>query len=389
MAGLLSIGAGANEGLQEYLAQQLKEKLYEEGLARDAEAKRSNLATEDYRNRSLTETAAQRKVAQDSLDWQRGITAQNQLRDDIRTREQLRPIGTSVDPAEMGQATKIGLMPTSLYQEKGGTLDAQTGNPADQGPTLDVTYAGTEAQQLARKNADKQSSGGATNVKAYTLNGKEIAAQETPAGRVMFQGKDVTDDPSLRIYHTPDRTLVQVAGPGGESIYTPRGQATGKQAPLTAATRTMAEGASMLAPHIDELSQQAEQLDKAGLFGPVMSRLRDAAAKAGSVDELAGLLNMQGDQSQDANVGRFLSTLGLVATGAGRVHGGARGGGSPQMLQHFKDLLTSSSTLQMFQGRLDALNSFMSTYSAGPGGASPAGGSDPTDPLGLGIGVKK
>ena len=66
--------------------------------------------------------------------------------------------------------------------------------------------------------------------------------------------------------------------------------------------------------------------------------------------------------------------MGLLATGAARVHGGARGGGSPIMLEHFKKILSDASSLPMFEGRMKGLSSFMTTYAGGPGGG---GGAEP------------
>jgi hypothetical protein len=136
----------------------------------------------------------------------------------------------------------------------------------------------------------------------------------------------------------------------------------------------MMEGAKMLQPHIDDLKDQASSLDQAGMFGPVMSRIRHLSEKAGTLDELNDLIAADPELSKDRRIGRFSTSLGLLATGAGRVHGGARGGGSPQMLLHFKQLLNDSSSLEMFLGRLDAVDDYMGGYATGPSGAGGAGG---------------
>lgn len=157
------------------------------------------------------------------------------------------------------------------------------------------------------------------------------------------------------------------------------GTSTKSPADVTNQTKTMMEGAQMLRPHIEELRQQAIALNKRGLFGPIMSRVRDLAAKVGTTGDANDVAKGFGDfatslntdpylnQSKDAAVGQFLTTLGLMASGAGRVHGNARGGGSIQMINYMKSLLTSDSTLGMFNGRLNGLDSFMKGYAAGPG----------------------
>lgn len=147
---------------------------------------------------------------------------------------------------------------------------------------------------------------------------------------------------------------------------------------LDAQTATIMNGAKMLLPSIPTLRQQAMELNKRGLFGPMMSRVRDYGAKIGTIGDPNQVQSSFEDfdnaikndprinSSGDRLVGDFLANLGLMASGAGRVHGGARGGGSIQMIQYMKSLLSSSSTLEMFQGRLDALERKMKEYAAGP-----------------------
>jgi hypothetical protein len=157
----------------------------------------------------------------------------------------------------------------------------------------------------------------------------------------------------------------------------------------TASTRTMMEGAKMLLPHVDEVDKMAQDLNKRGLFGPVMSRIRDIAAKVGTTgdsgadpDKTNQLYNNFAtalskdpyiNQTNDSVVGQFVTTLGLLASGAGRVHGGARGGGSIQMINYMKSLLSSDSTYDMFKGRLNALSSTLKGYAAGPKASEPSG----------------
>jgi len=158
---------------------------------------------------------------------------------------------------------------------------------------------------------------------------------------------------------------------------------------VTGQTQSMMEGAKMLQPHIPEVVDMATQLDKAGLFGPLMSRVRDVATRLGTVqglgssnldeqqhamDALGQAIASDPELAQDELSGQFAASLGLLMTGAARVHGGSRGGGSPQMLDHFKSLLGSAGTLKLFRGRMNALNSFIGGYAKGPGGAPPSGG---------------
>jgi len=156
----------------------------------------------------------------------------------------------------------------------------------------------------------------------------------------------------------------------------------GKTAPGTKAdqitnqTKTMMEGARMMLPSVPQLRNMAQQLDKAGMFGPVMSRVRELAAKVGTTgspdevaqnfEKLANDLTSDPQLNNDALVGEFTTALGLMASGVGRVHGGARGGGSIQMINYLKNLLSAEGSLSMFNGRLNAVESKLKDYAKGP-----------------------
>ena len=165
---------------------------------------------------------------------------------------------------------------------------------------------------------------------------------------------------------------------GGKNVSTAQKIGTNKDAydSITNQTKTMMEGARMLLPHVGELRQQALALEKNNMFGPVMSRIRNLAAKLGttgtpeqvqaSLDEFARAITNDPQLSNDAMVGQFATSLGLMASGMGRVHGGARGGGSIQMINYLKNLLSADSSLSMFNGRLNSVESYLKGYAAGP-----------------------
>lgn len=235
--------------------------------------------------------------------------------------------------------------------------------------------------------------------------GNSLPATRHPdTGAIMYRGQDVTtrpgsDKPWATVHETPLFTPIQTGDT--YAAFNRRGTTatpvtTGPNspplpAPTTTATRTMKEGAGMMNRIIPTISQDAETLDKIGLFGPVMSRIRDAATKLGTVQMLsspdldqqqAALISFGNAISTDPALaadrlsGKFATELGLLASGAGRVHGGARGGGSIQMIDYLKGLLSASGTLPMFQGRLDALSTYMNDYAQGP----PIAGQTPQTP---------
>ena len=179
----------------------------------------------------------------------------------------------------------------------------------------------------------------------------------------------------------------------GERVLYPDGSPMG--APLSTSTRTMSEGAKAILPHITDLRADADKLDALGLFGPLQSRISAALAKMGTLDfsdspEAISLTQAKltkfgadldkeisqdpmpsspklSNRDVDRLVGRFTANLKLMASGVGRVHGGARGGGSIQMINYMTDLLSANSSIGLFQGRLDGVESYMKTY-ANPGG---------------------
>lgn len=153
-----------------------------------------------------------------------------------------------------------------------------------------------------------------------------------------------------------------------------------KAAKITSQTQSMMEGSQMLLPHVGELRSQAANLEKQGLFGPIMSRIRALAAKVGTTGSPEEVQKGLEDFSQalisdpllnkDVAVGQFATSLGLMASGAGRVHGGSRGGGSIQMINYMKSLLSDASSADMFNGRLNSLESYLKGYAAGPNGGN-------------------
>lgn len=149
-----------------------------------------------------------------------------------------------------------------------------------------------------------------------------------------------------------------------------------KEEQVTNQTKTMMEGSKMLLPHVGELKQQATNLEKLGMFGPVMSRIRNLAAKIGTtgtpeevqsnLEKFSEAISADPQLNNDAAVGQFATSLGLMTSGMGRVHGGARGGGSIQMINYLKSLTQSESSLPMFLGRLSSIESYLKGYAAGP-----------------------
>jgi len=142
----------------------------------------------------------------------------------------------------------------------------------------------------------------------------------------------------------------------------------------TASTRATEEFAGKIYPHFQELRDQAKDLEKRKLFGPVMSRIRGYAEKLGTTGSPESieanfksfqdkvLTDKELKDTNDYVVGQFAGTLALLASGAGRVH--AQGRTGIEMIRYMKQVLSAEGTLPMFLGRLDALDSFIKGYAA-------------------------
>ena len=395
----LATGAGAGDGLETLLGRmRAEEMLRRQGLAQD-ESFRHNKVQEDYQNRALDESSALRRDTMKATARVQAFTEDNRVRDDVREKEKLRVPGSKVSPEDYADVVHTGAVPMSSYQSR-QDLAAETGRPDDQGPTEEpnTIFSGMRSTTAERRPPNSQ-------VKTVTLDGKVVDADYNPGtAKYTYRGQDVTD--RVGHYNAPDRTLVQSVDDKGNPVYLPRPEAAYKPVIPTSSTRTMQEGAKQLGRHINSVAVQAEALEQGGLFGPMMSRIRNVATRLGTMQGLASgdldaqqaALNALGmaigsdpTLASDRLAGKFAASLGLLATGAGRVHGGARGGGSPQMLEHFTHLLSDAGTLPMFLGRLDALKEYMDSYAGGPDSPeapftpvspqtpTPGGGAAPTD----------
>jgi hypothetical protein len=132
-----------------------------------------------------------------------------------------------------------------------------------------------------------------------------------------------------------------------------RGQSLDK---MTAQTRQMGETAKAILPHISTIEQEAQQLNAKGLMGPVGSRWREFVSGTLKANAIA-------TNPADAQlIGKFQADLGLLRSAVARAHGGARGGGSPTMIEHMKTIIQGGGDFPTFQGSLGAVKEWMQTY---------------------------
>lgn len=362
MAAPLAVGAGASEGLDTLLNRILVEK--EVG-----ERSRHDQALEGLQSRGLDQQDDVRKSLAELRDVQmKGLQAtQADAAGRAEARQKL------LDDPNIPETTKIGLRVHAALPEGDKSFPYE----------LITGLKPTAAKSLQNHFADLD----------ITDNGvpkhlKNVPVNYNPEdGSLTFQGKKL-DPTNVHGVTSPsmaaaglqwDPTAGLIINKGTGTASTVKGPEGVIQPQLTASSRTMKEGATALAPHIADIQKQADVLDKEGLFGPVMSRVRDVANRVGTIDEFFDALHSDPNITNDERIGRFASSLSLLASGAARVHYGGRGGSNTEAYNRFKAMLSDSGTPALFKGHIGAVNDFMQGYAnmgnvpgaAGPGAGGP------------------
>jgi|SRR5262245_1881355 len=150
---------------------------------------------------------------------------------------------------------------------------------------------------------------------------------------------------------------------------------------ISESSRLMAEMAKEILPHMPEIQDEAKRLAQLNLLGPIGGRWRDFMAGKIGAGELAG-----GSTEAAELIGKFRTNAGLLKTAVARAHGGARGGGSPTMLEHMNSLFGSDTAdLSTLTGELSAFTDWMQGYSNMlPSSLPDAGTAAPGQPLQVG-----
>ena len=114
----------------------------------------------------------------------------------------------------------------------------------------------------------------------------------------------------------------------------------------TGATKTQGQAAGAVADHIPDFKSAVQRLDAKGELGPVMGRINTYLT--------------QGYGGNDPDIAEFVTTVGLLQSGAVRAHFGARGGS--QILEKFNKYLNTAQTGPALIGSIDAMGKFLNTY---------------------------
>lgn len=293
MASILDYGAGAYNGTR--ILQADREKAIEDARQQAIldENHRANLAHEDFQNRNLDENSKFRILQQQELDQNRRTAAED--RDSSRAIQtvNLRPIGAPVSPEEYARETQLGI-PKALYDVKDdfGLVKDQTGNPEDQGPTLDrsITNKGTASNLFsAERIADAETR--ARNAEQAKTDALSLAQQR-----------------ESRINSWGPPTVV-IAGPDGMNQVVPRGQVKdGAPAPLPSPVIQQEIG--------NEVSEgQLDQLEK--MFPKVQNKIGPVAGRANTFGQKVPGLPVDTDYANfEASSSAFRNAVIKAITGA-------------------------------------------------------------------------
>lgn len=116
----------------------------------------------------------------------------------------------------------------------------------------------------------------------------------------------------------------------------------------TGSTKSQAQASGAVAEHIPDFENSVRALAAKGQLGPVMGRLNTYLT--------------QGYGGDDKDVAEFITTIGLLKSGAVRAHFGAKGG--QQILAKFDTLLNTSQEPNALIGSAEGIKKFLDTYKA-------------------------
>jgi len=263
---------------------------------------------------------------------------------------------------------QLGVRPSALAPFAAATtadeLDQLALTPEQQTTAKQAaaTLANTAANQAALQAqaaanaAETHRHNAAEEALAAQREKREAAATIGPSGAsdaVLGYVQQLKNDPSFQITAVP-----AAKGMRDAVIGELKKEGYDLSQPITAQTRAMAEMARSLQPSITKVEQLARQMQQAGLTGSIGGRLRRWASGESAAADLEGLT-----PAQRTLVGQFTTEAGLLKSGVARAHGGARGGGSVEMLKSLDPLLDPGvKDLDTFLGNLAGAKDFIDIY---------------------------
>lgn len=372
MPSLLSMGAGASEGLDNVLQRMLLEaklKADQENQAGHlAETSRHNLAEEDLQGRQhqLMSTDTQARIREQQARDE--AATQDRKSGLLRMRTEMRPIGAMVSPQEKEQEIQGGI-PSGLYGQE---------QPPSMGMSTPTGEVGPSEQGSPWKGTQDQ----ITKAAASGKHGEDKGVvRETEKGLMRIYA-DGTSEPvvdgqgsTLKGFHAPVQPIVVNTGTGPSLV--DRGKGTAKNiigpdgqpvsAPESAQTKNRRDMADAVGSHFDDVSSLLDEADQKGLLGPMAGRT--------FVEFMSGKVGSTGNAANDELLGELRTQLGMIRTGVASLHGrtGANVGIAKDIEKKMDEGYMDPA---MIRGALKGLKSWVDKYAKKPGGtaAAPAGG---------------
>ncbi len=363
---LEAAGAGAGQGLDEYLQRMLLDQQVQQKGQANQEDVRHNQATEALSGRSLGIMEGDKASAEDAR--RATIAAGQRTAEDEARRKQMEDdvLKNPDTPAIVKQFIEL-----RRITPKGETVPPEVlglKKPAEKAPhpvTLDIPGVGTSLP-------------GTMNLET---------------SQVFYQGQDVTakkptihQQPAMQIVPT-DAGFQRVNRNGPAGAVTDPGTHAPVMPQSPGQIRTRVATSQKVEQLIPDIEKEGDAVNAMGLMGPIGGRWSDfAAGKWGSAGDLAAVgYNLTPEQEQTLN--EFRTDLGFLKSGTAMVHGGARGGGSAQIMARMDQLINANKMdYNGFKGSLKSFKKLLGKYSSytteGPIDAAPAeGGTSTVDDL--------
>lgn len=340
----LAGAAGAGQGLEQILTDALAQAASKRQDATLAETVRSHGAEEDYRNRALAETSAERKSRDAELVRVHGDQQDARTSSEAQRISNDVPGGTIIPATDKAATTMQAGGASPLLRAVGPRPSIPVGplQPEDSGDAVDVP----SFIKLSSSAQKKQAS--ADDLANRTADRADL--HQTEAER---HDKAMENKPPA-----PDRVLIQTEGG-----YMPRAAATATlegggvvPGPDSSQTKNRKDMGSKILPHIDDVQSELDAAEKAGALGPLKGR---------TVNEfLAGKVGSTGDAATDELLGNLNMDLSMVSSGVASLHG--RGGANAAIGKGILDKINASHMSHAeLTGALQSLKKWAQGYAGG------------------------
>lgn len=338
---LEAAGAGAGQGLDDYLQRMLLEQQVQQKGAAQQEDVRHNQATEALSGRGLDELAGTRSAAEALT---RAKIAENATNDADETRRQAQEDAALADPKTPDAIKQF--IQLRRITKKGETVPWEV-IPGLQKPSVDP-------------------------LEHVDVGGKDVLTPRSQA--VGKPGFHAPPQPSVQFLPTDDG-FVRAPRNGGPvtPVLGADGQQVMPQSP--AAVRSRQDLAERVSSHFDDVQSLLDEADKKGLLGPLQGRTFN--------EFMAGKVGSTGNAQNDELLGELRQNLSLARSGLAQLHG--RGGANTGIVQGLeKNMDAGFMSHAELSGALKAMKGWVDTYARKKSSATSAAPAD-SDPLGLGF----